>query len=131
MLDQAFEGSEEASKPVDTRQELSVENTKETPTVENTKETPKKDNLFNKYRTEISEMVGQDEDFYDKVLAGYKAPETEGPKYRFVPGITKVSVNSLDDAYAATVQKFSRIHRCREHWKCSITARNTGSGNEK
>lgn len=104
MLDQAFEGGEEASKPVDTRQELFVENTKETPTVENTKQTPKKDNLFNKYRTEISEMVGQDVDFYDKVLAGYKAPETEGPKYRFVPGVTKVSVNSLDDAYAASVQ---------------------------
>ena len=31
-------------------------------------------------------MVGQDEDFYDKVLAGYTAPQTDDPKYRFTPG---------------------------------------------
>jgi len=64
---------------------------------------PESDNPFDQYKTEIQEYVGEDTEYFDQVISGYQAPERKS-NYTFVPGVTKVSVTSLDDAYVASIQ---------------------------
>lgn len=68
---------------------------------------PKKDedpnNPFTQYQKEIQEAVGQtDNPYFNEVLAGY-TPEVRQNKYKFVPGVTKTDIPSLQDMLAASV----------------------------
>lgn len=69
--------------------------------------TPKEEedpnNPFTQYQKEIQEAVGQtDNPYFNQVLSGY-TPEVRQNKYKFVPGVTKTDIPSLQDMLAASV----------------------------
>ena len=93
-------GADAASLSVPNANEASKENTA-TAIVPDKKEDP--DNPFSKYQKEIQAAVGQtDNPYFTQVLSGY-TPEVGQNKYRFVPGITKTDIPSLQDMLAASV----------------------------
>lgn len=60
-------------------------------------------NPFTQYQKEIQDAVGQtDNPYFNQVLSGYK-PEVRQNKYKFVPGVTKTDIPSLQDMLAASV----------------------------
>lgn len=80
--------------------EVAGENTA-TAIVPNEEEDP--NNPFAEYQKEIRDAVGQtDNPYFDQVLAGY-TPEVRQNKYKFIPGVTKTDIPSLQDMLAASV----------------------------
>ena len=71
-----------------------------------TSSAPKKDdpnNPFTQYNTDIREAVGQGEgDYFDQVISGYSSP-TRKSKYKFVPGLTKTNIPSLNELIGQNV----------------------------
>jgi hypothetical protein len=65
---------------------------------------PDLNNPFTKYSSQIQEMVGQSEspDYFDQVLSGYN-PEKKVSKYKFIPGVTKTDVKSLEQMLVANI----------------------------
>ena len=67
------------------------------------KEEEDPNNPFTQYQKEIQDAVGQtDNPYFNQVLSGY-TPEVRQNKYKFVPGITKTDIPSLQDMLAASV----------------------------
>lgn len=67
------------------------------------KEEEDPNNPFTQYQKEIQEAVGQtDNPYFNQVLSGY-TPEVRQNKYKFVPGVTKTDIPSLQDMLAASV----------------------------
>ena len=81
--------------------EVAGENTATAITPKEEKEDP--NNPFTQYQKEIQEAVGQtDNPYFNQVLSGY-TPEVRQNKYKFIPGVTKTDIPSLQDMLAASV----------------------------
>jgi hypothetical protein len=81
--------------------EVAGENTATAIVTKKEKEDP--NNPFTQYQKEIQEAVGQtDNPYFNQVLSGY-TPEVRQNKYKFIPGVTKTDIPSLQDMLASSV----------------------------
>ena len=81
--------------------EVAGENTATAIVPKKEKEDP--NNPFTQYQKEIQEAVGQtDNPYFNQVLSGY-TPEVRQNKYKFIPGVTKTDIPSLQDMLASSV----------------------------